>query len=81
MTAPATQERMQALWHALLNAHHRYLRDTPPEKKSAAMMEEGRKFLRDNNIRADLSSLSDAVEHAAQLRDVVVPFPPSDKRL
>lgn len=73
-TSPASREALWKLWHLLLDTIYRYLQDTPPEKRRAAMLELARSFLRDNGIQIDGRSVQELAKDAAALKDLKMPF-------
>ena len=76
-TGPASVEQLYELHRLLTDRCLSYLRETPPEKLRGFMLAIIRAFLRDNGVRARLTTVKDLAKSLEELRDADIPFLPT----
>ncbi len=70
----ASTEQLWELWHQLMTACIRYLKDTPPDKQRSAMLAVIAGFLKDNGIRVDCRTSEALMQASETLKDLALPF-------
>lgn len=75
-TTRATREDLQEIHGLLCMSFLDYLKNTPPAKLRASMIEVIRSFLKDNHITKNLNSAKDVSQSLSELADMAVPFLP-----
>ena len=76
----ASRESLQTLHRLLCEYFTGYLANTPPSKIRASMLEVIRGFLKDNNVRKDLTSARDVKASLDELAGLSIPFLPDFKQ-
>jgi hypothetical protein len=70
----ASREDLFILHRLVLDACLAYMRDVPVHEMTGFMLSVIRAFLRDNNIRCDLTQLKDIKSSLEDLREFDLPF-------
>ena len=71
-----TREQLQELHGILVESLLTYMKDTPPQKRRAAVLDIIRAFLKDNGITKNLNSAKDVATSLEELSSLSIPFLP-----